>query len=155
MRVKCLDSYRRSKWRWLKCFPIIPKLRPRLPLTRNKSWYVKLLCVVYLSPSNCVKSVYFFRFKLCQWPHLNHKRHNRRQPNPRQNQSHRHISNCYSNYYRVSNITICWSSVCVLLLRAKDTRKNAQIVTNLQTRCNKSVQKLLTSCLRTACCITT
>ena len=31
------------------------------------------------------------------------------------------------------------------------TRKNAQIVTSLQTSCNKSVHKLLTSCVRTAC----
>ena len=31
------------------------------------------------------------------------------------------------------------------------TRKNAQVVTSLQTSCNKSVHKLLTSCLRTAC----
>ena len=31
------------------------------------------------------------------------------------------------------------------------TRKNAQDVTSLQTSCNKSVHKLLTSCVRTAC----
>ena len=31
------------------------------------------------------------------------------------------------------------------------TRKNAQVVTSLQTSCNKSVYKLSTSCVRTAC----
>ena len=31
------------------------------------------------------------------------------------------------------------------------TRKNAQVVTNLQTNCYKSVHKLSTRCLRTAC----
>ena len=31
------------------------------------------------------------------------------------------------------------------------TRKNAQVVTSLQTSCNKSVHKLSTSCVRTAC----
>ena len=31
------------------------------------------------------------------------------------------------------------------------TRKNAQVVTSLQTSCNKSVHKLLTSCVHTAC----
>jgi hypothetical protein len=31
------------------------------------------------------------------------------------------------------------------------TRKNAQVVTGLQTSCYKSVHKLLTSCVRTAC----
>ena len=29
--------------------------------------------------------------------------------------------------------------------------KNAQVVTNLQTECNKSVHKLLKSCVRTVC----
>jgi hypothetical protein len=32
------------------------------------------------------------------------------------------------------------------------TRKNAQVVTGLQTSCYKSVHKLSTSCVRTACC---
>ena len=31
------------------------------------------------------------------------------------------------------------------------TRKNAQVVTSLQTSCNKFVHKLSTSCVRTAC----
>jgi hypothetical protein len=31
------------------------------------------------------------------------------------------------------------------------TRKNAQLVTSLQTSCYKSVHKLSTSCVRTAC----
>ena len=31
------------------------------------------------------------------------------------------------------------------------TRKNVQVVTSLQTSCNKSVRKLSTSCVRTAC----
>ena len=31
------------------------------------------------------------------------------------------------------------------------TRKNAQVATDLQTCCNKSVHKLLTRCIRTAC----
>ena len=31
------------------------------------------------------------------------------------------------------------------------TRKNAQVATELQTSCNKSVDKLLTRCIRTAC----
>ena len=31
------------------------------------------------------------------------------------------------------------------------TRKNAQVVTSMQTSCNKSVHKLVTSCVRTAC----
>ena len=42
----------------------------------------------------------------------------------------------------------CNKSVAFL---AVNTRKNAQIVTSLQTSCNKSVHKLLTSCIRTAC----
>ena len=33
----------------------------------------------------------------------------------------------------------------------KYTRKNAQVVTSLQTSCNRSVHKLSTSCVRTAC----
>ena len=32
------------------------------------------------------------------------------------------------------------------------TRKNAQVATELQTSSNKSVHKLLTRCIRTACC---
>ena len=35
--------------------------------------------------------------------------------------------------------------------RFQYTRKNAQVVTSLQTSCNKSVHKLSTSCVRTAC----
>ena len=31
------------------------------------------------------------------------------------------------------------------------TCKNAQVATDLQTSCNKSVHKLLTRCIRTAC----
>ena len=31
------------------------------------------------------------------------------------------------------------------------TRKNAQVITSLQTNCNKSVHKLSTSCVRAAC----
>ena len=31
------------------------------------------------------------------------------------------------------------------------TRKNAQVVTSLQTSCNKSVHRLSTGCVRTAC----
>ena len=32
-----------------------------------------------------------------------------------------------------------------------DISKNKQVVTNLQTNCNKSVHKLLTSCVHNAC----
>ena len=39
----------------------------------------------------------------------------------------------------------------VLLRFDSYTRKNAQVVTSLQTSCNKSVHKLSTSCVRTAC----
>jgi hypothetical protein len=39
---------------------------------------------------------------------------------------------------------IAWPSVIY-------TRKNAQVVTGLQTSCYKSVHKLSTSCVRTAC----
>ena len=31
------------------------------------------------------------------------------------------------------------------------TRKNAQVATDLQTSCNKSVHNLFTRCIRTAC----
>ena len=37
------------------------------------------------------------------------------------------------------------------LANRKYTRKNAQVVTSLQTSCNRSVHKLSTSCVRTAC----
>ena len=40
-----------------------------------------------------------------------------------------------------------WLLLCVTL----HIRKNAQVVTSLQTNCYKSVHKLSTSCLRTAC----
>ena len=33
----------------------------------------------------------------------------------------------------------------------KYTRKNAQVVTSLQTSCSKSVHRLSTGCVRTAC----
>ena len=39
----------------------------------------------------------------------------------------------------------------VTFLRVYYTRKNAQVATDLQTSCNKSVHKLLTRCIRTAC----
>ena len=43
-----------------------------------------------------------------------------------------------------------------MFLNVGDTRKNAQVVTGLQTSCYKSVHKLSTSCVRTAfsysCC---
>ena len=42
---------------------------------------------------------------------------------------------------------ICMATRYVLLY----TRKNAQVATDLQTSCNKSVHKLLTRCIRTAC----
>ena len=32
------------------------------------------------------------------------------------------------------------------------TCKNTKVVTNMQTDCNKSIPKLLTSCVRTVCC---
>ena len=35
--------------------------------------------------------------------------------------------------------------------RGTYTRKNAQVATDLQTSCNKSVHKLFTRCIRTAC----
>ena len=41
------------------------------------------------------------------------------------------------------------SYVCDICLMY--TRKNAQVATDLQTSCNKSVHKLLTRCIRTAC----
>ena len=37
------------------------------------------------------------------------------------------------------------------VMYAEYTSKNAQVVTSLQTSCNKSVHKLSTSCVRTAC----
>ena len=42
---------------------------------------------------------------------------------------------------------------CIVLRKLKSlyTRKNAQVATGLQTSCNKSVHKLLTRCIRTAC----
>ena len=39
----------------------------------------------------------------------------------------------------------------VAVCRFTYTRKNAQVATDLQTSCNKSVHKLLTRCIRTAC----
>ena len=45
---------------------------------------------------------------------------------------------------------VCKQAVNKLCLHGY-TRKNAQVVTSLQTRCNKSVHKLSTSCVRTAC----
>ena len=44
--------------------------------------------------------------------------------------------------------------VVIFVLRhfaASYTRKNAHVATDLQTSCNKSVHKLLTRCIRTAC----
>ena len=38
-----------------------------------------------------------------------------------------------------------------MLKRYRYTRKNAQVAVDLQTSCNKSVHKLLTRCIRTAC----
>ena len=46
-------------------------------------------------------------------------------------------------YVILTNCKIKWNS-CY-------TRKNAHVVTSLQTSCNKSVHKLSTSCVRTAC----
>ena len=41
--------------------------------------------------------------------------------------------------------------VRILLCTINDTCKNAQVVTSLQTSCNKSVHKLSTSCVCNAC----
>ena len=41
--------------------------------------------------------------------------------------------------------------VHILLCTINYTCKNTQVVTSLQTSCNKSVHKLSTSCVRTAC----
>ena len=50
----------------------------------------------------------------------------------------------------------CFTAPCSTLTNdaassAAYTRKIAQVVTSLQTSCNKSVHKLSTSCVRTAC----
>jgi hypothetical protein len=44
-----------------------------------------------------------------------------------------------------------WDFFTYLCLGKYYTRKNAQLVTNLQTSCYKSVHKLSTSCVHTAC----
>jgi hypothetical protein len=41
--------------------------------------------------------------------------------------------------------------IFLFIARLVYTRKNAQVVTSLQTSCYKSVHKLSTSCVRTAC----
>ena len=41
--------------------------------------------------------------------------------------------------------------IFIMTMVIKYTRKNAQVVTSLQTSSNKSVYKLSTSCVRTAC----
>jgi hypothetical protein len=48
------------------------------------------------------------------------------------------------------NLSTTYEQICNNLF-AYYTRKNAQVVTGLQTRCYKSVHKLSTSCVRTAC----
>ena len=44
-----------------------------------------------------------------------------------------------------------WKLVLGLGITKLYTRKNAQVVTSLQTSCNKSVRKLSTNCVCTAC----
>ena len=72
---------------------------------------------------------------------------------------------CYCNvaenkikqYFAAQIVQYCqqYCSPLLHLIQAQQyftyTRKNAQVVTSLQTSCNKSVYKLLTSCVRTAC----
>ena len=48
-------------------------------------------------------------------------------------------------------IVLFWSGTNHTGCSYRYTRKNAQVVTSLQTSCNKSVHKLSTSCVRTAC----
>ena len=48
-------------------------------------------------------------------------------------------------------ISIIQRSTCIMHSGRLYTRKNAQVATDLQTSCNKSVHKLLTRCIRTAC----
>ncbi len=68
------------------------------------------------------------------------------------------------NYERTSSIIMfakcglrravfSWMYICALWGKTKiyTTRKNAQVVTGLQTSCYKSVHKLSASCVRTAC----
>ena len=50
----------------------------------------------------------------------------------------------YDKYVLYSGVGMAWLGMVY-------TRKNAQVVTSLQTSCNKSVHKLSTSCVRTAC----
>ena len=40
---------------------------------------------------------------------------------------------------------------CPLSVNTRHTRKNALVVTDLQTSCNKVVVKLISGCVRTAC----
>ena len=57
--------------------------------------------------------------------------------------------------YKLFCITLLqgWSrqQTCYKLFQQDYTRKNAQVVTGLQTRCYKSVHKLSASCVRTVC----
>jgi hypothetical protein len=58
--------------------------------------------------------------------------------------------------FRIRSMVMVWSRVSHGLVHVKisqlvnNTRKNAQVVTGLQTSCYKSVHKLSTSCVRTA-----
>ena len=55
------------------------------------------------------------------------------------------------NPARWHTIRKLWVFVFRVSNELEHTRKNAQVVTSLQTSCNKSVHKLSTSCVRTAC----
>ena len=58
-----------------------------------------------------------------------------------------------SAVFKPSSIFLKWHSI-TFLPKANEglyMRKNTQVVTSLQTSCNKSVHKLSTSCVRTAC----
>jgi hypothetical protein len=58
------------------------------------------------------------------------------------------------NIIEVESESLSHNALIKILLAShsiQNTRKNAQVVTGLQTSCYKSVHKLSTSCVRTAC----
>ena len=61
------------------------------------------------------------------------------------------ILHVLSTYLPMSYFRNARSVHVVSTLHYVYTRKNAQVATELQTSCNKSVHKLLTRCIRTAC----
>jgi hypothetical protein len=55
---------------------------------------------------------------------------------------------CDQNFFLTIKNRLNFIQTFILLIQ---TRKNAQVVTSLQTSCYTSVHKLSTSCVRTAC----